>query len=76
MKNPPDPAGLARVKELVVGFNRCLLTVCVMAEHIEMSGSDRAKISAAFGDAKAALWDLSDTLHVSINAANREVDRS
>lgn len=72
-----DPAALGRVKDLVVGLNRCLLTLCIMVEHIEMSGSDRAKLSQAFGEAKATMWDLSDALHVTMRAAeNAGVDKS
>lgn len=70
-----DPAALARIKELVIGLNRCMLTLCVMVEHLEVPGEQRALLSAAFGEAKAAMWDLSDALHITVTSMDKAKEK-
>jgi len=57
-----DPAALLRLKEAMAGLHRLVLSFCTMVDHVPMPDRQRGEINNAFNEAKAALWDVNDTL--------------
>ena len=52
-----------RSAEIVSAMNKALIALCILLEREHVPLRDLAEIGLAFGEAKAALWGLSDRLH-------------
>lgn len=74
-KFSPAPGMMSHVKDTVVALNKAVLALCEIIDHTDgIPLERRVLIREAFETAKVALWDLSDTLHLSVAELTRRME--
>lgn len=74
-KFSPAPGMMNHVKDTVIALNKAVLALCEILDHTDgIPIERRVLIREAFVTAKVALWDLSDTLHLSAAELSRRMD--